>query len=105
MNGTHFSSPIPNVLSNINRTNIESLCDLTDMRDPCQVPSTKQLKPNMDRRLKFRCEVTISFMSEKNMEYLDSLVVQVSCRLASKRSYHYLPSHARFLNYYQFLVA
>ena len=37
----------------------------TDMRDPCHVPRTKQLKPNIDSRLKFRFEVSVS-PHEKN---------------------------------------
>ena len=32
----------------------------TDIRAPCHVPRTRQLKPNIDRRLKFRFEVIVS---------------------------------------------
>ena len=76
----------------------------TDMRDPCHVPRTKQLKPNIDRRLKFRFKVTVS-PHRKIMEDLDSLARQASCRLASKQSYHYLPFLPNSLGFHQSLAA
>ncbi len=60
-NGPHFSNPIPKVLKTLAQQTLKQRWFAsTNMRDPCHVPSTKQLKPNIDRRLKFRCEVTVS---------------------------------------------
>lgn len=62
MNRRYFSSPIPKVLETLAQQTLESCWPhlSTNMRAPCHVPRTKQLKPNIDKRLKFRCEITVT---------------------------------------------